>query len=49
MLNEYCLEMNLPNNPNEFVRNLREQLDQIAKDVDKKSPESSELVINPNG
>lgn len=49
MLNEYCKEMNLPNNSNEFIINLRDQLDKKAKDVDIKSPKSSELVINPNG
>lgn len=49
MLSEYCSEMNLPNNSKDFIEILKNQLDQKAKDVNTKAPESSELTINPNG
>ncbi|MDK2587516.1 Tn3 family transposase [Romboutsia sedimentorum] len=49
MINEYCSEMDLPNNSKDFIETLKNQLDQKAKDVNNKAPESSELTINPNG
>lgn len=49
MLNEYCSEMNLPNNPKEFVESLKNQLDQKSRDIDKNYPDNSEIVIDTNG
>lgn len=49
MLNEYCSEMNLENNPKDFIEALRNQLNQKAKEVNDKAPKSSELTINPSG
>ncbi|MGL4912629.1 MAG: Tn3 family transposase, partial [Romboutsia sp.] len=49
MLNEYCSEMNLPNNPKDFIETLKYQLDQKAKEVNNQAPNSSELTIAANG
>lgn len=49
MLDDYCSEMNLPNNPKDFIQTLKNQLNKKAIDVNAKAPNSSELTINPSG
>lgn len=49
MLDKYCSEMNIPNNPRDFIDNLKFKLEEKAEKVDKNYPNNSELVINPSG
>lgn len=49
MLDEYCSEMNLPNNSKDFIETLKYQLDQKAKEINNQAPNSSELTIAANG
>lgn len=49
MLNDYCNEMGLQNNPKDFIEQLKNKLDSKAKEVDKNYPENSEIVIGTDG
>jgi TnpA family transposase len=49
LINEYCNEVNLPNNAKDFVKILRENLFAIADRVDKQYPNLEELEIDAQG
>jgi len=49
MLDDYCSEMNLPSNSEDFIKHLKNQLDQKAKEVDGNYPDNSEVLIYENG
>lgn len=49
ILNDYCNEMNLPNNAQDFIESLKSQLNNKAQEVDKNYPKNSEIVIHPDG
>ena len=49
LLDEYCNEVNIPNNAQDFVKALRHNLTQKALAVDKQYPHLTELVIDEKG
>lgn len=49
MLYDYCSEMDLPNNPKEFVEHLKSRLEQRSREVDESYPANSEVFIYGNG
>jgi TnpA family transposase len=49
LLDEYCSNLGLPNNSNDFVEHLKSWLDETAKQVDDGYPNNSQIVINEEG
>ena len=46
---EYCAELGIPNNPEEFVKHLQTQLTKVAREVDMISQQSDQITINEEG
>ena len=49
LLNEYCEEVGIPNNSQDFVKHLRNNFIQMADRIDKKFPDITELMIDAKG
>lgn len=49
LLEDYCREINLPTNKQDFIDNLKSMLKEKCESVDKNYPENTELVINDDG
>jgi TnpA family transposase len=49
LLTEYCDEVNIPFNANDFVKVLKDNLSKIAQRVDKQYPDLTELIIDEQG
>jgi TnpA family transposase len=49
LLNEYCNEVDIPNNAKDFVKTLRDNFIRTANRVDTQFPDLTELIIDKNG
>lgn len=49
LVHEFCIEMELPSNPVEFVEQLKAELNKTAEEVDKNYPKNAALAIDEKG